>query len=98
MGLNHGVGNDFDMAPRFTVAPSVLMPVKRCDAPIRLLMAGVNLAAYGLMQWMGMPLSAPEILVPACSAPQCLLPGNRFDSTAAMEERRLRPLLVGCTQ
>ncbi len=34
-------------------------------APILLLMAGVNLAVYGLMRWMDMPLAAPQILVPA---------------------------------
>ena len=38
---------------------------KRWYVPILLLMAGVNLAVYGLMRWMDMPLAAPQILVPA---------------------------------
>jgi len=38
---------------------------KRWYFPILLLMAGVNLAVYGLMRWMDMPLPAPRILVPA---------------------------------
>ena len=34
---------------------------KRWYAPILLLMAGVNVAVYGLMRWMDMPLPAPQI-------------------------------------
>ena len=34
---------------------------KRWYAPILLLMAGVNVAVYGLMRWMDMPLPAPHI-------------------------------------
>ncbi len=34
---------------------------KRWYAPILLLMAGVNVAVYGLMRWMAMPLPAPQI-------------------------------------
>jgi uncharacterized protein len=34
-------------------------------APILLLMPGVNVAVYGLMRWMDMPMPAPQILVPA---------------------------------
>ena len=44
---------------------------KRWYAPIVLLMAGVNVAVYGLMRWLDMPLPAPQILVPA--APLMLL-------------------------
>jgi uncharacterized protein len=36
---------------------------KRWYAPILLLMASVNVAVYGLMRWMGMPLPAPQIPV-----------------------------------
>ena len=36
---------------------------KRWYAPILLLMACVNIAVYGLMRWMDMPLPAPQILV-----------------------------------
>jgi len=82
-------------APRRRAFDLKRIKAKRWYAPILLLMAGVNVAVYGLMQWMGMPLPALDILVPACSAPQFLLPGNRSDSTAAMEERRLRPNLSG---
>ena len=35
---------------------------KRWYAPIFLLMAGVNVAVYGLMRWMDIPLPAPQIL------------------------------------
>ena len=35
---------------------------KRWYAPILLLMAGVNVAVYGLMRWMDMPLPVPQIL------------------------------------
>ena len=35
---------------------------KRWYAPILLLMAGVNVAVYGLMRWMDMPLPEPQIL------------------------------------
>ncbi len=38
---------------------------KRWYVPILLLMAVVNLAVYGLMKWMAMPVPAPQILVPA---------------------------------
>ncbi len=38
---------------------------KRWYVPIFLLMAVVNLAVYGLMKWMAMPVPAPQILVPA---------------------------------
>ena len=34
---------------------------KRWYAPILVLMAGVNLAVYGLMRWMDMPMPAPQI-------------------------------------
>ena len=34
---------------------------KRWYAPILLLMAGVNVAVYGLMRWMDIPLPAPQI-------------------------------------
>ena len=34
---------------------------RRWYAPILLLMAGVNVAVYGLMRWMDMPLPAPQI-------------------------------------
>ena len=44
---------------------------KRWYAPILLLMVGVNVAVYGLMRWMDLPLPAPQILVPA--APLMLL-------------------------
>jgi uncharacterized protein len=37
---------------------------KRWYAPILLLMAGVNVAVYGLMRWMDMPLPPAQILVP----------------------------------
>ena len=37
----------------------------RWYAPILLLMAGVNVAVYGLMRWMDMPLPAPQIGVVA---------------------------------
>ncbi len=43
----------------------------RWYAPILLLMAGVNVAVYGLMRWMDMPLPAPQIGVVA--APLMLL-------------------------
>jgi uncharacterized protein len=36
---------------------------KRWYAPILLLMAGVNVAVFGLMRWMDMPLPAPQIMV-----------------------------------
>jgi membrane protease YdiL (CAAX protease family) len=36
---------------------------KRWYAPILLLMAGINVAVYGLMRWMDMPLPAPQIMV-----------------------------------
>ena len=35
---------------------------KRWYAPILLLMAGVNVAVYGLMHWMDVPLPTPQIL------------------------------------
>lgn len=38
---------------------------KRWYAPILLLMAGVNVAVYGVMRWMDMPLPAPQIGVVA---------------------------------
>ena len=38
---------------------------KRWYAPILLLMAGVNVAVYGLMRWMDMPLPTPQIGVVA---------------------------------
>lgn len=38
---------------------------KRWYVPILLLMAVVNLAVYGLMRWMAIPVPAPQILVPA---------------------------------
>jgi membrane protease YdiL (CAAX protease family) len=38
---------------------------KRWYAPILFLMAVVNVAVYGLMRWMDMPLPAAQILVPA---------------------------------
>jgi uncharacterized protein len=34
-------------------------------APILLLMGGVNVAVYGTMRWMDVPLPAPQILIPA---------------------------------
>ena len=34
---------------------------KRWYAPILLLMAGVNVAVYGLMRWLDMPLPAPQL-------------------------------------
>ena len=40
---------------------------KRWYAPILLLMAGVNVAVYGLMRWMDMPLPAPQIGILAAS-------------------------------
>ena len=36
---------------------------KRWYAPILLLMAGVNVAVYGLVRWMDMPLPAPQVQV-----------------------------------
>ena len=38
---------------------------KRWYAPILVLMAGVNVAVYGLMRWMDMPMPAPQIGVRA---------------------------------
>jgi uncharacterized protein len=37
---------------------------KRWYIPILLLMGGVDLVVYGLMRWMDLPLSAPQIQVP----------------------------------
>jgi uncharacterized protein len=40
---------------------------KRWYAPILLLMAGVNVAVYGLMRWMDMPLPPPQFQLPAAA-------------------------------
>jgi membrane protease YdiL (CAAX protease family) len=40
---------------------------KRWYIPILLLMAGVNVAVYGLMRWMDLPLPAPQIALPAAA-------------------------------
>ena len=40
---------------------------KRWYIPILLLMAGVNVAVYGWMRWMNLPLPAPQIALPAAA-------------------------------
>jgi membrane protease YdiL (CAAX protease family) len=40
---------------------------KRWYVPTLLLMAGVNVAVYGLMRWMDLPLPAPQIALPAAA-------------------------------
>lgn len=40
---------------------------KRWYVPVLFLMAGVNLAVYGLMRWLDMPLPAPQIRLPAAA-------------------------------
>ena len=40
---------------------------KRWYIPILCLMVGVNMAVYGLMRWLDLPLPAPQIQVPAAA-------------------------------
>jgi membrane protease YdiL (CAAX protease family) len=40
---------------------------KRWYVPVLLLMAGINVAVYGLMRWMDLPLPAPRIQLPAAA-------------------------------
>lgn len=40
---------------------------RRWYIPVLFLMAGVNVAVYGLMRWLDMPLPAPQIQVPAAA-------------------------------
>lgn len=40
---------------------------RRWYLPVLFLMAGVNVAVYGLMRWLDMPLPAPQIQVPAAA-------------------------------
>jgi membrane protease YdiL (CAAX protease family) len=40
---------------------------KRWYIPVLFLFAGVNVAVYGLMRWLDMPLPAPQILVPVAA-------------------------------
>jgi uncharacterized protein len=39
------------------------IPAKRWYAPVLLLMAGLNVAVYGVMRWLDMPVLAPQVFV-----------------------------------